>query len=326
MAVKVRRKRIQAELRSGDKVAIPAWVVESGKPGPCLLLVAAQHGNEVQGAEVIRRFVDLCKTRLACGKVFAVPMGNPIAIRERRPHIGMKPEQPYGFSRVWNMNLRWPGRRTGNTPARLAYALHQAFGDEATHAMDLHCWNKHWAPAVLVPDMPGMRELAGKLGDRFVTMRGMGTVTLGGYFCTTGRPGVSYEFSGQYMMDERQIRRGMRLVTNMAKAIGIMSGALRKGDVPVLFSDRCAKVEVGAPCSGLFVKTPIELGAPVRKGDGLGHVLSDRDLTCHEVRTPRAGYLQSLGAARDNCDVAMPGHHPYVTRRERVAIIVFPKR
>ena len=325
MAVRVRTRRIEAELRSGDRVSIPAWVVESGKPGPCLLVVAAQHGNEVQGAEVIRRFVELCRTRLARGKVFAVPMGNPIAIRQRRPHIGMKPEQPYAFDRKWNMNLRWPGRRTGNTAARLAHALDQAFGHEATHALDLHCWNKHWAPAVLVPDTPELRDLAGKLGDRFVAVRGMGTVSLGGHFCTTGRIGVSYEFSGQYMMDPVQIRRGMRLVTNMAKAIGLMRGALEKGDVPVLFSDACDKVEVGAPCSGLFVKEPLDLCAPVRPGARLGHVVSDKDLRCHEVRVPRSGYLHSLGAARDNCDVAMPGHHPYVTKGERVAAIMFRK-
>ena len=289
MAVRTRTRRIKAELRSGDRVEIPAWVVESGRPGPCLLLVAAQHGNEVQGAEVIRRLVELCPKRLTCGKVFGVPMGNPIAIRERRPHIGMKPEQPYGFDRRWNMNLRWPGRRTGNSAARLAYALHQAFGEEATHALDLHCWNKHWAPAVLVPDRPDLRDLAGKLGDRFVEVRGMGTVTLGGHFCTTGRVGVSYEFSGQYMMDPVQIERGMRLVTNMAKAIGLVSGAPSKGDVPVLFSDTCDKVDVGAPCSGLFVKDAIALGAPVRRGARLGHILSDRDLRCHDVRAPRGG-------------------------------------
>ena len=174
------------------------------------------------------------------------------------------------------------GRPTG-------LCLHQAFGEEATHALDLHCWNKHWAPAVLVPDRPDLRDLAGKLGDRFVEVRGMGTVTLGGHFCTTGRVGVSYEFSGQYMMYPVQIERGMRLVTNMAKAIGLVSGAPSKGDVPVLFSDTCDKVDVGAPCSGLFVKDAIALGAPVRRGARLGHILSDRDLRCHDVRAPRGG-------------------------------------
>ena len=37
------------------------------------------------------------------------------------------------------------------------------------------------------------------------------------------------------------------------------------------------------------------------------------------------GYLKGLGATRDNCDVAMPGHHPYVVKGERVAAIVWRK-
>ena len=95
MPANIKFRKIRVDLCRGKKVTIPAWGVDSGKPGPCLLLTAAQHGNEVQGAETIRRFVDEARTKLVCGKVFAVPMVNIPAVHERRPHIRMKPQQPY---------------------------------------------------------------------------------------------------------------------------------------------------------------------------------------------------------------------------------------
>ncbi len=325
MSIKTSVKRVKAEMRDGSVVAIPAWVVDSGKPGPALLLTAAQHGNEVQGSEAIRRFVALASEKLLKGKVFAVPMVNLPAVRQRRPHINMKPEQPYGDDKGHNMNRWWPGRKNGNATARIPYAVYQAFGEEATHALDLHCWEKHHAAAVLIREAPGLRELAAKLGHRFVDVRPPNNHTLGGYFCSTGRVGVTFEFSGQYVIDHREIRRGFRVVTNFAKVIGLLPGRPARGDSPVLFSDECERLDVPAPQSGLFVQEPRRTCEPVRKGDLLGRILSDANLKCIEIRAPRSGYLRAFGASRANCDVAMPGHHPYVDKGERVATIMFRK-
>jgi uncharacterized protein len=325
VAVKLTTRRIRANLRNDRHVTIPAWVLDSGRPGPALLLTAAQHGNEVQGSEVIRRFVDLARTRLRCGKVFAIPMVNLPAIRERRPHIRMKPEQPYSDDRGHNMNRWWPGKRAGNDTARIPLAIYSAFGDDATHAVDLHCWEKHAAPAVLVRDVPGIRDLAGGLGQRFVDMCPPSDRTLGGYFCASGRVGVTYEFAGQYVVDEVQVRRGLLLLTNMARILKLLPGRPARGDAPVLFSDQCDRTVVEAPRSGLFVGVGLKLCQPIDKGALLGHILSDVDLQRHEIRSPTAGYLRGYGASRAHCDVAIPGHHPYVTKGEKLAIIAYEK-
>ena len=326
MTARLSVRRIKVDLRDKTQVTIPAWVLDSGKPGPGLLLTAAQHGNEVQGTEAIRRFVEQARTRLKCGRVFAVPMVNLPAIRDRRPHIRMKPEQPYGDDRGHNMNRWWPGKRAGNDTARIPLAIYRTFGDQATHALDLHCWEKHAAPAVLIRDVPGIRELAGQLGQRFVDVRPPTDHTLGGYFCATGRVGVTFEFSGQYVVDEKQVQGGLRLITNMARVIGLLPGRPARGDAPVLFSDECGTAVVEAPRSGLFVGAGLELCQPVEKGTLLGCILADTDLQCREIRSPVSGYVRAYGASRAHCDVAISGHHPYVTKGERLAIIAYAKR
>src|SRR5690554_6845552 len=58
-----------ATLEDGRIISILFWRVDSGRDGPSLALVAAQHGNEVQGSEVARRFQQVCATQLVAGSV-----------------------------------------------------------------------------------------------------------------------------------------------------------------------------------------------------------------------------------------------------------------
>lgn len=94
----VKVRRVTAPLKNG-RLKIPYWDIDSGVQGPCLLISAALHGNEVQGVEVIRRFRDLAATGLVRGRVLLLPFGNLPAVRNRRPHITSGPETPYGVER-----------------------------------------------------------------------------------------------------------------------------------------------------------------------------------------------------------------------------------
>ena len=255
------------------------------------------------------------------GKIFAVPFANPAALRIRRPHINLKPEQPYAQDRGHNMNRTWPGDRNGNDTARVSYAIYQAFGEQSTHVFDLHCWEKHAAPAVLTWDEARLREMALKLGHRFVRVCRPCDKLIAGLFNATGRTGLTYEFAGQYVVFEHEVRTGLRLVTNFAKLIGLLPGPLQKGDDPVIFSDQAEHLDVSAPHGGLFVTQDHKLCRPVEKGDLLGRLLSETNLSCREIVSPATGYLQVYGASRADCDVTIWGHHPYVSKGERLATI-----
>jgi len=324
MKGRIRLRKITANLRGGKKVVIPAWIVDSGRKGPCLLITAAQHGNELQGIETIRRFVGVARTKGFYGRIIAVPFGNLPAIRHRRPHISLGPEQMYADDEGHNMNRTWPGKKGGNNTERVSYAIYQAFGEEATHAVDLHTWEQSFAPGVLIPGTPELRAAAERLGCRFVHPKFKRTCTLSGYFFATGRTGFTYEFCRQYEIDEGQVRYGLRVVTNYARIIGLMKGRLEKGDAPVVFSDAHKAFPVHVNRSGLFVKADLRLCQRIKKGTVLGHIFSDRDLSCSLVHAPGTGYLRQFGVARPSCDVALPGRHPYVEKGEKIASIWEP--
>lgn len=323
---KVYVRRIAATLRSGKKILIPAWVVDSRTEGPRLLLVAAQHGNEVQGAESIRRFVEFVARRPMRGCVFAVPLANLPAVRWRRPHLGLGPEQPYDDDRGHNMNRTWPGKKDGNDTARVSYAIYRAFGERATHALDLHCWEPHNAPGLIIHGAPASRAIARRMGCRFVYVGPSSRGMLADHFCLTGRLGMTYEYTGQYTVTEDQVREGLRVITNFAKLIGLMDGAPEPGQHPILFSDKTDSITVRAPRSGLYVARPLPLCSRVKKGTVLGHLLSDRDLSCEEIRSPVTAYLRGQGIRRPDCDVSLAQQHPYVEKGDGLARLVWLRK
>ena len=163
------------------------------------------------------------------------------------------------------------------------------------------------------------------MGHRFVQIWPPSDKTLGGYLCATGRVGLTYEFAGQYLVNKAEIQMGMRIIINMARAIGLLRGELIEGEDPILFSDAMESVEVKAPCSGLFVTEDHKLCEPIEEGAVLGHILSDTDLNCVPIVAPKTGYLNAFGASRANCDVSLAAQHPYAEEGEMLARISWPK-
>ena len=138
-----------ATLTNGSEVRTPFWRLDSGEEGESFLVTAAQHGNEVQGCEVIRRFREVCEGELRRGIVYLVPFANLPAVRHRRSHINLGPEQPYADDEGHNMNRTWLGKADGNETERLAHSLHEAVVKHCTRCLDLHSWSRYTATCTL---------------------------------------------------------------------------------------------------------------------------------------------------------------------------------
>ena len=329
----VKVRSVTANLKDG-KLKIPYWDVDTGRGGPCLLVTAALHGNEVQGAEVIRRFRDIAVRGLASGRVLLVPFANLSAVRKRRPHITSGPETLYGVRRGYNINGTWPGRKDGTDAARITYALHREVTEQATHNVDIHCWPRMRGTTVLLREgHPEATEMARLTAVRFAEPRRLDPklrklpkvpYTLTSWFLETGRGAVCIELSGQYMVVEREIQRGLRAVLNVSKHLGLLKGRPEGLREPMVWLDRAHKVEVKAPHSGLFGGTDLVTSEPVASGQSLGVLTSDRDLRTTDIKAPMDGFLWTYGAHRLHCDVALPSQHPYADRGDTLAVIVAP--
>ena len=311
---------------------LPFWEAESGREGPSLLITAAQHGNEVQGSEVIRRFCILAGEKLVKGKILMFPCINLPAVWNRRPHIISSPCMPYAVPAGNNLNSTWPGEKNGNETERLSYHVYEEVGKTCTNCIDIHCWERYKAAAALPrKDCPESMKLARISGMRFIQpvlfkpeekKRPVIPCPLTAIFNDTGRPSLTIELSGQYTFVEKEIKTGVRVLSNSAKFLGLFKGIPAKLGKPQICLDEKTEVKhVRPPVSGLFVKTRLDPGDFVEKGTLLGHVLSDRDLSTAEIRAPFEGYLHRYGSNHDNCDVDLAGMHPYVKEDTAIASI-----
>ncbi len=329
MAPELSEKSVKTRIADGSEIVTPWWEIDAGGEGPTLLIVAAQHGNEVQGTETIRRFAPVCTEQLRAGTVMLVPMANLLAIRHRRNSVKIGPEEKQTeLHRANNMNRLWPGDLEGNDVARVAHSLHEQIVTRATHMVDLHCWCRLWAAAVLACDVGESSRMAEIAGLRFINWSEAPDdldlpTQLRKLTVSRGLAAITIEFSGQFCVEEHQVLGGVRALVNLARMLGMMEG---EPEIPsesgIKVTDE-RKMMVEAPCAGLFVQAPdLKLEDRVEAGQSLGHILLDDDLSTVEITAPEGGWLWRYGSQREAPDVSLPDQHPYCDAGDTLAGII----
>ena len=324
-----------ATLEDGSKLATPFWRIDSGKDGPSLLLIAAQHGNEIQGAEVARRFKEVCAGQLLAGTVWLLPMANLQAIRLRRHSLDLGPEQPGSFSKGHNMQQTWPGDPKGNNTERMTYALDQTILRHCSHLVDMHCWNHFWAAETLDVTEHKPSNLLGEVTTtRFASYLDLRPSTepirsISQLIRRRGGGATIIELSGQYQMQEQQVQLGLMSMVNIAKRLGMFEGEPELTTGPKVLRNSENSNDVHVTNSGIFMpalrKDKSGSLAPedyVEKGHLLGHIIRENDLEAEPIIAPVSGYLWHLGTCHSGCDASLPAQHPYTMEGDKIATIV----
>ena len=83
----------------GVRVSLPVLTVQGRRPGKTAVIMAAQHGTELNGIAVIERVFSRLDPRQLKGRVVFLPVMNPIGVRA---HIGSYPiGDGDNMNRVW---------------------------------------------------------------------------------------------------------------------------------------------------------------------------------------------------------------------------------
>ena len=324
----VMTKHAVAKMADGTTISTPFWQIESGRPGHGLVLLAAQHGNEVQGTEVALRFRDICVAELTAGRVFLVPFTNLPAIRHRRATSDIGPGQSKADTKNRNMQQVWPGNPEGNDIERIAYALDREVMSHCDRLVDMHCWEHHQAAAALAhADKPESVTMAKASGLRFVKWgespnTSTKIVSSSALIYSRGGASLVVELSGQNQIREVQVQKGVRLMANVARALGMMEGDPELPDEPMVEVSTERDVEVAAPCSGMFVESGLSVEDRVTEGQSLGHMLRDDTLERQEITASVSGILFTYGRRGPQADVRFTGQHPFADEGDVLARIV----
>ena len=139
-----RRKLIElpvGNIITSSPVTIPVEVLHGKREGPCLLVTGCLHGDELNGAEIIRRLLDSASLRRLKGTLLAVPVLNLPAFMMRTRYM---PDRR-------DLNRCFPGAAAGSLGARLAGVVTSELLPRVDAVVDLH------TGAVNRPNLPQIR-------------------------------------------------------------------------------------------------------------------------------------------------------------------------
>ena len=248
---------------SGGEVSLPVSILHGRKPGPCLFVCAAIHGDEINGVEIIRRLLKRAKVSKLRGTLIAVPVVNV---------YGFVGQTRYMPDRR-DLNRCFPGSPKGSLAARLANTFMSEIVKKATHGIDLHTGSLHRSnlPQIRASlDRPGTNEMARSFGAPVILDASMRPGSLRESVNQLGIPMIVYEAGEALRFDELAIRGGLQGVLAVMRTLGMLAGVSSKRRQVEPFVAR-SSTWVRAPEGGILV-SGLKLGAHISKGQTIGFI------------------------------------------------------
>lgn len=286
-----------ARLPSDLSVETTVHTYEGDEPGPTLYVQAAQHGREVNGSEVLRRFHENLPSDLR-GTVIAVPVANPVTF-DRVSYT-----TPGSLDSInSNMNRVWPGDTDGSLHERMAARLWEYAG-EADSIVDIHTGSPDTLThVVFTEDHPPSRELAKAFGTALLLGEPAGENAdtewherrfdgkLRVAAATEDIPTITPELAHNKQLVESAIERGLQGLFNVLREQDMLAEEPKPNGDSVLARNHLGRVE--ATDSGLFhYEGRAELGEYVSANTPLGTLYDPTTYEAlQEVETDRDGIL-----------------------------------
>ena len=276
--------------------ATPVLVVNGANPGKTLCLIAAIHGDELNGIEMIRRVIfDIDPAKLN-GTIVGVPVANIMGFRRNSRYL---PDR-----RDWNRYF--PGNTHGSSASRLAHSFFSKIIMQCDALVDLHTGSFHRT------NLPQLRadlsdESVARLAQNFgviavLNSRGNPN-SLRAAAVRAGIPAVTLEAGEPMAMQNKVVEEGVTAINTLLAKTGMYGKKQRWNRIaPVYYRS----IWVRANQSGiLFSKAT--LGQRVKEGDVLGTVTDPITNARTTIKSPYNGRI--IGMALDQ--VVLPGFAAY---------------
>jgi len=263
-------------------VTMPVRVVHGRRPGACLLVSAAIHGDEINGVEIIHRLLRLRTLSRLRGTLLAVPVVNVYGFLNHSRYL---PDRR-------DLNRTFPGSDGGSLAARLARLFLEQVLAQAGYCLDLHTASAHRTNLPQIRaclEAPEVESLARAFGAPVILNADLRDGSLRAAAQERGIPMLVYEGGEALRFDEMAIRAGLSGVVAVMRALGMLPGLRRRGKPPAPLVAR-SSTWVRAPQSGIF-RCRRPLGSQVQAGELLGTIgdpFGDQETT---VTSPLAGII-----------------------------------
>jgi predicted deacylase len=243
-----------SETYTGAPVSLPAKVFHAAEPGPAVFLIAAVHGDEINGVGVIRE-IFFEPPELLRGTLVCVPVANIFGFEG---HTRYLPDRR-------DLNRSFPGSSTGSLALRLAHILFHEVVSRCQYGIDLH------TATIRRTNFPHVRaDLANEEVRRIafafgceVILNGEGPRgSLRSEAVNAGCHLITMEAGEAFKFEPGPIRLGVRGVRNVLRELGMLDGEIVR---PAYQTQVDETTWVRSPAGGIL-RFHVKPGDVVNKG------------------------------------------------------------
>lgn len=248
------------ELFSCAPLYMPIKVLHGKQSGPCLLVTAVMHGNELNGTEIINRLLSSINIKHLRGTLIAVPVLNVYGLINRSRYL------PGGL----NLDSCFPGSESGTHAARMAHAFSAEIFSKADYCVDLQTGFINYSnlPQVYVHfEHDKAKDLAVSFNAPVISKLDKAPGRLSTLAYEQNKPHLIYEAGEAMRFDEHAIKVGVKGIQNLMRKIEMLpEKSKRETPARTFFAEK--NIWVRASTSGIS-HTQHKLGQHIKKGEKL---------------------------------------------------------
>jgi hypothetical protein len=250
----------------GRPICVPVMIIKGKSTHPVLGLVAAIHGNELNGIPVIQQIAAEVDPSQLEGSILAIPGLNAVSLElHQRTYVDET-----------DLNRIFPGKKNGNRAQQYVWAISQKILPQMDYLIDLHTASfgrenclyvrgdledekiaalASWQEADVLLHSSGGASVNTSASSR--TMRAQAMLQ--------GVPTITVELGNPQVYQEAMIRRGVSNIWNTLKGLAMIPGtaeqqeALRCKNSFWIYLDR-----------GGYLEVPVQVAQRITKGAVIG--------------------------------------------------------
>lgn len=269
-----------AKLFTNNWTHMPISVIRGKSEGPHLFVCAAQHGDEINGVEVIRRLMKQHTLKRLKGTLIAVPIVNIFGFIHSSRYL---PDRR-------DLNRSYPGSPRGSLASRLAHLFLKEVGLHSTHGIDIHTAAQH---RYNLPQIrtnlrdPVTLEMAKSFGAPVVVHSMRRNNSLRETLAERGVPIIVYEAGEALRFNEPVIRLGVEGIIRVMRHLGMLPKSRSKMFEPVQ-TDKTRWVR--AKQSGLL-HIKVRAGARVKRHQTIATITDPMGNSVVDLKSPYDGVI-----------------------------------
>lgn len=271
-----------ARLHTRTPILVPVIVERAKEDGPTVLLMAGLHGDEINGVEIIRRFLRKKLHKPTKGTIICLPVFNIFGF------LNIKRELPDGR----DLNRSFPGSVNGSLASQFAYHFMKEIAPHCDYIIDFHtgaAQRNNFPQIRCVMSDPESMELARVFNPPFILNSSLISKTIRESMIKMKKKILLFEGGMANSIEEMIVEEGLNGTKRLISHLGMRNYKIdiSKDREPVVLTE---SRWLRAPNSGMF-QILVQNGASVEKGTVLAVVTDPYGNFEKKIKSPSSGYV-----------------------------------